>query len=109
MTTCNLVYITASDSAEARTIARALVESRLAACVNIIGNMNSVYRWEGEIREDKEVVVIAKTVDDRVPELVRKVKALHSYECPCITAVPIDGGNPDFLKWIERETSAEDR
>jgi periplasmic divalent cation tolerance protein len=105
--TYNLVYMTAANLEEARTIARALVESRLAACVNIIDNMNSVYRWEGEIHEDREVVIIAKTLNERVPELIRKVKSLHSYDCPCIAVIPIVGGNPDFLKWIEQETLGE--
>lgn len=99
-----LVYMTAPNDDEARSIARVLVEDRLAACVNIMGGMRSVYRWQGEIHEDGEVVLIAKTRRDLVPALTDKVRAIHSYDCPCVVAMPIDGGNPDFLKWIDAQT-----
>ncbi len=99
------VYITAGDEEEAHRIGRALVESRLAACANIIGSMSSVYWWEGEIHEDKEALLIAKTRESAVPALIEKVRSLHSYDCPCIIALPILEGNPDYLDWIESETS----
>ena len=99
----NLVYMTAGSMEEARTIGRELVASRLAACVNVLDGMTSFYRWEGDIQEDKEVVLIAKTVNVKVPELIKKVKSLHSYDCPCITAIPIVTGNRDFLNWIGAE------
>ena len=104
MTQYNIVYMTASSMEEARTIGRELVASRLAACVNILDNMKSFYWWENEIQEGKEAVLIAKTVNVKVPELIKKVKSLHSYDCPCITAMPIVSGNKDFLDWIGRET-----
>ncbi len=104
MTQC-LIYMTASNDAEARTIARILVQERLAACVNILAGMRSVYRWEGEIQEESEIVLIAKTRRDRVPALTDRVTEIHSYDCPCVVAIPIDGGNPDFLDWIDAETS----
>ncbi len=94
------IYMTAKDKAEARDIGRHLVESRLAACVNILDTMNSMYVWQGEFQDDTETVLIAKTTEDMVPELITAVKARHSYDCPCITALPIEGGNPDFLQWI---------
>lgn len=100
----NLVYITAEDKDEARAIGRELVESRLAACVNIIDGVNSFFWWDGEIQDDDEVVLIAKTKEALVPELIEKVKSLHSYECPCIVSMPILAGNADFLQWIEDET-----
>ncbi|HIC85603.1 MAG TPA: divalent-cation tolerance protein CutA [Desulfobacterales bacterium] len=100
----NLVYITASDLQEARKIGRELVACRLAACVNIIDNMNSFYWWEGEIQDDREVVLIAKTKEPLVQELVEKVKSMHSYSCPCVVSLPVLNGNPEFLKWIESET-----
>ncbi len=100
----SIVYITASSSDQARRIGRALVQARLAACVNIIPGMNSIYWWEGEIQEDAEVVVIAKTRESLLPELIETVKSVHSYDCPCIIAVPILGGNPDYLDWMSRET-----
>jgi len=99
-----LVYMTAGSLEEARTIGRALVEQKLAACVNIIENMNSLYLWEGEVQDDREAVMIAKTVGSRVPQLVEAVRALHSYECPCIVSLPVAGGNQAFLDWIATET-----
>jgi periplasmic divalent cation tolerance protein len=99
----NLIYITAKDKAEARKIGSELVESKLAACVNIIDNMNSMYVWEGKIQDDKEVILIAKTTEARVPLLIEKVKTLHSYDCPCIVSIPVSGGNREFLDWIANE------
>jgi periplasmic divalent cation tolerance protein len=79
------------------------VESRLAACVNILDNMQSIYRWEEEIQQDTEVVLIAKTTDSLISELIEKVIALHSYDCPCIVSLPISDGYPPFLDWIRAE------
>jgi len=100
----NIVYITAKDKEEARKIGRELVETRLAACVNIIDNMNSMYWWEGRLQDDNETVLIAKTKESLVPELIKKVKALHSYSCPCIVSLPILDGNKEYLDWLEKET-----
>ena len=96
----NWVYMTAGSKEEARSIGRELVESRLAACVNIIDPMNSIYTWEGKIQEDTEVILIAKTRRALVQELTEKVKDLHSYDCPCIVSLPVSGGNQAFLDWI---------
>jgi len=96
----NFVYMTAGSKDEARKIGKELVTSKLAACVNILDNMNSFYRWEGEVQDDTEVVMIAKTTEARVPQLIEKVKSLHSYDCPCIVSIPVAGGNPAFLDWI---------
>jgi len=76
----------------------------LAASANIIDNMNSLYWWDGEVQDDREVILIAKTVEALVPELIDKVKSMHSYECPCIVSLPIIDGNPAFLEWIAKET-----
>ena len=100
-----MVYMTAADEDEARRIGRALVEEKLAACVNVIPGMRSIYRWRGEVHDDREVVVIAKTREALVEALVARVKELHSYDCPCVVALPIVAGNPDFLAWIEAETA----
>jgi periplasmic divalent cation tolerance protein len=100
-----LIYITASSDEEARTIARALVEERLAACANILGQIRSIYWWEGELQEDAEVALIVKSTADLVPRLVDRVKALHSYDCPCVVALPIAAGNAGFLEWIGAETA----
>lgn len=101
-----LIYITTEDKEQARTIGKALVETKLAACVNIIENMNSMYMWQGKLQDDKEVILIAKTTETRVPELVAKVKALHNYDCPCILSIPVAGGNESFLEWIANEVKS---
>ena len=96
----NWVYMTAGSREEAVSIGEALVEAGLAACINIFENMNSIFMWEGKVQHDTEVVFIAKTTAERVPELVEKVNAMHSYDCPCIISLPIADGNPAFLEWI---------
>jgi periplasmic divalent cation tolerance protein len=98
------VYITARDESEALLIGRTLVEERLAACINVLPAMKSVYWWEGEIEQSAEVVLIAKTKQDLVDELIDRVKRLHSYACPCVVAWPIESGHPAYLDWIEKET-----
>jgi periplasmic divalent cation tolerance protein len=98
------IYITAAHLDEGKAIGRALVSSRLAACVNIIHPVHSLYWWKGDMQESSEVVVVAKTRDDLVNDLIEKVKSVHSYECPCIVALPIREGNKDFLDWVVRET-----
>jgi len=99
-----MVYITTATKDEARVIGKALVAERLAACVNIIEGMNSMYWWQGEIQDEQETVLIAKTRAARVEALTERVKQLHSYDVPCVVALPIRAGNPDFLAWIEAET-----
>lgn len=94
------VYMTAASKAEARRLARVLVEEKLAACVNVLGQIESVYRWKGRVENGSEVALIAKTRRSKLPKLIALVKDLHSYEVPCIVALPIKGGNKDFLAWI---------
>ncbi|MBN2141670.1 MAG: divalent-cation tolerance protein CutA [Desulfovibrionaceae bacterium] len=100
---CSLVYMTASSQGEAEALGRMLVERRLAACVNLIGDVNSMYWWKGRVERAQEVVLVAKTRTELVAELTSAVKAAHSYECPCVVSVPIGSGNPDFLAWIMDE------
>ena len=102
-----LVYMTAGDKDEARTIGRVLVESRLAACVNILENMTSIYGWEGRLQEDHEVVLLAKTTADRFNELKTKVVEIHSYDCPCILGFYASEGYPPFLDWIHESVARE--
>lgn len=99
----NFIYMTVGSKDEARKIGRELVATRLAACVNILDNMNSFYMWDGEIQDDTEVVMIAKTTEEQVPELIKKVESMHSYDCPCIVSLPVTGGHQPFLKWIAGE------
>jgi len=100
-----LVYITAKDKAQALSIGRALVEERLAACVNVIDGMTSIYRWEGEINEDGEAVLIAKTSADKFEALAERVKQLHTYACPCVISMPIINGGKDYLDWLGENTA----
>lgn len=99
-----LVYVTASTREEASAIGRAVVDARLAACANVLGDITSFYWWEGAVQEDGEVSLILKTQDHLMERLTQQVKELHSYSCPCVVAIPIAGGNPDFLDWIVNET-----
>ena len=98
-----LVEITAPSLAEAERIGRALVEERLASCANLLGGMRSIYRWKGRVEEADETLLLVKTVEAALPALVERVRALHSYECPCVAAFPIGGGNPDYLAWVAAE------
>ena len=105
MSAC-FVYVTVETRDEARAIGRAVVEARLAACANVIGAIDSVYWWQGEVQEATEAALVMKTRAALVERLVAKVKELHSYDCPCVVALPIEAGNADFLAWIDAETSA---
>lgn len=100
-----LVYATAGGAEEARRIGRVLVAERLAACVNVVDPTTAIYRWEGEVREDRETVLIAKTRADRVAALTERLLALHGYDVPCVAAVPVLGGNAAFLGWIAEEAA----
>jgi periplasmic divalent cation tolerance protein len=103
------VYMTAKDVTEARKLGRALLKDRLAACVNILGSIESLYWWKGAVRNEKEVALIAKTTSRNVDSLIRKVLAIHSYDTPCVVAWPIAKGNPKFLQWIGAETQSRRR
>jgi periplasmic divalent cation tolerance protein len=100
-----LVYVTAADHDAALALARALLEARLIACANVIDKATSLYWWEGEIREEREAILVAKTTERLVPAVVEKVVALHDYDCPCVVALPIEQGNPAFLAWVSAETA----
>jgi len=96
----SLLHITCKDSEEAKTIGRILVEEKLAACINILKDVHSIYRWKGKIEEAEEAVLLAKTRADLVPKLIERVKELHSYDCPCVVALPITEGNEEYLEWV---------
>lgn len=104
MTQTALVYITHEDAAQARALGRALVEARLAACANVLDGMTPIFRWEGKVQEGNEAVLIAKTRAALVEELTAFVQQRHGYDCPCVLALPILGGNQAFLDWILAET-----
>ncbi len=98
-----LLYVTCGSGEEAKAIARTLVNDRLVACANILGPMTAVYRWEGAVAEDEEVAMILKTRRDMTVHVTERIKALHSYDLPCVVSLPIQGGNQDFLAWISGE------
>jgi periplasmic divalent cation tolerance protein len=100
-----LVYVTAPSLAEAESLARLAVEGRLAACANILPAMRSLYWWQGRLEGADEAVLLLKTTEALVPALTRALTEAHSYDCPCVVALPIASGNPDFLRWIEAETA----
>lgn len=94
------VYITVPTKEEALDISRKLVSLKLAACVNIIDNVTSVYNWDGKMQEDAEVVILAKTRRGLFDELFSEVKAIHSYENPCIVAFPIAVSSAEYAGWV---------
>ena len=102
---CRFVYMTCSTAEEARLIGRALVQEHIAACVNILGDIESIYEWQGELCEEREVAMIAKTTATRMPALIVRVKELHSYDCPCIIGFPIAEGHQPYLDWLSESCS----
>ena len=99
-----VVFITASNEDEAANIARALVEGRFAACVNIVRNLRSIYSWQGKVEDESEVLMIVKTQKKLFHSLSQKVRELHSYSVPEIIALPIVDGSEDYLKWLKEVT-----
>ena len=99
-----VVYITAPSREEARALARALVEERLAACVNQVP-IESVYRWQGQVEEAAEVLLVMKTRRATLDALAARVRALHSYSVPEIIALPLVAGSPPYLQWVAEETA----
>ena len=98
------VLITAPDEETARRIARALVEERLAACVNLLPGVRSIYRWQGAVEEAAEVLLIAKTHAERVAALAARVRALHPYELPEVVVLPVSDGSDAYLRWVVAES-----
>jgi periplasmic divalent cation tolerance protein len=95
-----VVLMTAASRDEANRIAEMLVGARLAACVQILPEIESVYRWQGDVQREKEILLLAKTVASRFEELESKVRAMHSYETPEIIALPIAAASEPYLKWL---------
>lgn len=92
---------TVSTDEAARKLARSLIEARLAACINIIPGVRSIYEWQSAIQEDNELILMIKTRREHVPQLIEFVKKNHSYEVPELIELPINSGNPDYLSWID--------
>jgi periplasmic divalent cation tolerance protein len=95
-----VVFLTASNGEEATRLADLLIGAHLAACVQILPEMESVYRWQGKIERQSEILLIAKTTAAKFAELEREVRALHSYETPEIVAIPLVAGSTPYLEWL---------
>lgn len=101
-----LVLTTLPDQETAARLARQLVESRLAACVNVLSPCRSFYRWQDTLQEDEEIPLIIKTTGERYAELEARIRELHPYELPEIISIQLDGGSAAYLSWIVGETGA---
>ncbi len=99
-----VINTTINNMQDARKIAHTLVEEQLVACVNIIPNVESVYRWKGNIEEDNEYILIARTTDDNVEKTIQRIEQLHTYELPDIIVLPIIGGLKEYLDYISNQT-----
>lgn len=95
------IFSTASNIDEAKKIARELVKEKLAACVNIVDKIESIYEWKGEVQEDSEVLMIIKSKEEKFKTIEKKIKELHSYEVPEILSITITNGSSDYLNWID--------
>ena len=105
-----IVLVTCGSKAEARKIARTLVERRLAACVNVVtAPVESIYRWKGSTASAKEFLLVIKSTQTRFAALRREIASLHSYEVPEIIALPISAGSPQYLKWLAESVSGKSR
>jgi periplasmic divalent cation tolerance protein len=99
-----IIFTTIDNEQDARKIAHILVEEQMVACVNIIPNIESIYRWKGSIEEEKEFILIAKTVDENITKTIKRIKEFHTYELPDIIAIPITDGLEEYIEYINRET-----
>ena len=100
-----VLLITTDSTEEAQQISKLLLEQRKVACVNIVPEVDSLFWWEDKLDSAQEKLLIAKTKASLLPEIVNLVKAMHSYDVPEIIALPIVGGNPDYLEWIEKSVA----
>jgi len=104
MTEAIVVLVTTPTAERAAEIARALVEERLAACGNVVPGLRSIYRWEGEVHDDAEALLVLKTTRARFEALRERVLALHPYDVPEVVALPVEAGSAPYLAWIAAET-----
>jgi periplasmic divalent cation tolerance protein len=105
MTDAIVIFVTAGSETEAEKIARALVEEQLAACVNILSPIRSIYRWQGQVADDREWLLLIKTRAERFAAVESRVKALHSYQVPEVIALPIVAGMEGYLRWLQENVS----
>lgn len=100
-----MVYVTCKDEEEARKISLYLLEKRFVACANMFP-IKSLYWWKGKIEDDSEAILIMKTQEKHKEVIIKTIKDMHSYDVPCIEFIEINSGNPDYLKWILKETES---
>jgi periplasmic divalent cation tolerance protein len=103
-----IIFVTAASEQEAASLGRTLVEEGLAACANIIPSIRSIYRWKGEIWDERETLIIIKSREDLFERIRSRIRELHSYEVPEITAITVDKGDADYVQWIEAVTTKGD-
>ncbi len=101
-----VVFCTVPDADTAKALARLLVKERLAACCNVVPGLTSIYRWEGEIQEDQERLLIIKTTQRAYGDLEKRLKELHPYDVPEIIALPVEQGNSDYIKWVNENVQS---
>lgn len=99
------IYTTLPDAPAASALGKALVERRLAACVNIFSNMTSIYEWQGKLQEDMETAMLIKTRRELVNETIKAARELHPYETPALLILPVAGGNDEYLSWVAAQTA----
>lgn len=104
MSDTHVLYSTFPNREEAERLAGLLLEQKLISCANLIEGVRSLYRWEGKVCNDAEVIMIAKTSTDQRDAAIATLTEAHSYECPCVTSWPIVAGNEEYLKWVIEET-----
>lgn len=100
-----LILTTGADKAEAERIAQLLVESKAAACVNIIDQITSIYRWQGKVERAAECVLLIKTRRELASAVEKLIKEASSYECPEVVVIPIESGSPQYLTWLSESTN----
>jgi periplasmic divalent cation tolerance protein len=104
-----VVFVTVNGEEEGRRIAGAIVEESLAACVNIVPSIRSIYKWEGSIEDEEESLLIIKTVKGRLEDLKKTIAEIHSYDTPEVIALPVEGGSDDYLNWVRNETGKSEK
>ncbi|MGM9997788.1 MAG: divalent-cation tolerance protein CutA [Candidatus Bruticola sp.] len=103
-----VVLVTVSSASEAKSIARRVLENRLAACVNLVPKISSIYWWEGKIEECRETLMLMKTREDKLTDLIDTIKQLHSYDIPEIVSLPLGVSSEDYLRWIDVSMTSAD-
>ena len=102
-----IVFVTVSSQEEGERIGSSLVESKLAACVNVLPQVSSIFSWQGKIEKDGEIMLLIKTTSERMDDLAAKIKEMHSYDVPEILAVPVFAGSRDYIDWVHQETNSK--